>query len=449
MIHSTFPSTLPRTSMVPAPFGLYSTKDASQSLPLTALHFRAHIKNCLNTVEVTQHFVNLDKTGVEYEYSFPIDKYTTTVTALTVTIGDKVLEAKVMEKEKAEEKYTDAIAQGNTAIKIDQDENQPDLVRILVGNLFPKQEAIVTVRYVKLLGIEESSWCFRIPVVYFPEGEEKQLEYKWDASVTIESTKGITKLSSPSHMISMEFKDENRKAIVTLTNQFRNTGTDLILLFQTSDPGKASVLLQKLPSDEYHAALVSFYPTFGEGTSSENALKEFEISGSGEYIFILDCSGSMSGNRIKQAKSALDMLLRSLPVNSKFNIVCFGSNCEFFKPASLYYDPSTLQEALNYLKDISANLGGTDLYKPLAEVIKLPFSPSHPRSLFVLTDGDVDDSKAVIDIIKKSHHNMRVHSFGIGADASRDLVKGAAIAGHGSFQFVKAGEDITPKVMQY
>jgi uncharacterized protein with von Willebrand factor type A (vWA) domain len=58
----------------------------------------------------------------------------------------------------------------------------------------------------------------------------------------------------------------------------------------------------------------------------------------GDYVFILDCSYSMSGLRIKKAKEALVLFLQSLPANSYFNIVAFGDSHRKIFQNSLQYN---------------------------------------------------------------------------------------------------------------
>ena len=55
----------------------------------------------------------------------------------------------------------------------------------------------------------------------------------------------------------------------------------------------------------------------------------------GEFIFVLDRSGSMSGSRMKMAKDALIFFLKSLPSQCFFNIVSFGSRHKQMYPNSV------------------------------------------------------------------------------------------------------------------
>lgn len=66
-----------------------------------------------------------------------------------------------------------------------------------------------------------------------------------------------------------------------------------------------------------------------------------------EYIFLVDCSGSMGGDRIVTAKQSLSALLKSLPrKGTQFNIFRFGSTCTSFLGSSKAYDESTVRRAV-------------------------------------------------------------------------------------------------------
>lgn len=68
---------------------------------------------------------------------------------------------------------------------------------------------------------------------------------------------------------------------------------------------------------------------------------------SGEYIFLLDRSGSMSGNRIEKAKTALISCLNTMPKNSFFNVVSYGTNFTYFSNESLRNTNENIQNAID------------------------------------------------------------------------------------------------------
>lgn len=70
-----------------------------------------------------------------------------------------------------------------------------------------------------------------------------------------------------------------------------------------------------------------------------------------EYIFLVDRSGSMEGDRIRTARRCLTLLLRSLPARGTlFNIFSFGNICDSLWGRSMEYNEQTLAEAVSYLK---------------------------------------------------------------------------------------------------
>lgn len=70
----------------------------------------------------------------------------------------------------------------------------------------------------------------------------------------------------------------------------------------------------------------------------------------------------MSGSRVQKAKEALIIFLKSLPLNSYFNVVSFGTNFDLMnKTESIKCTEESLENAINEVKNYSANLGGTEI----------------------------------------------------------------------------------------
>lgn len=100
-------------------------------------------------------------------------------------------------------------------------------------------------------------------------------------------------------------------------------------------------------SDAYKASL--------EGKKLEGDMD----SAKGEYVFLLDRSGSMGGKRIEKAKEALVLFIKSLPKDAFFNVVSFGSSSQRLFPDSQRYDNKSIEIAVAKVKQMNADLGGT------------------------------------------------------------------------------------------
>ena len=87
-----------------------------------------------------------------------------------------------------------------------------------------------------------------------------------------------------------------------------------------------------------------------------------------EYVFVIDRSGSMYGESIEQAKQALKLLVKSLPITDppcKFNIYSFGSRFEKHWPENKPYDDDNVADAEKHIDGMSADFGGTELLQPV------------------------------------------------------------------------------------
>ena len=85
---------------------------------------------------------------------------------------------------------------------------------------------------------------------------------------------------------------------------------------------------------------------------------------------------------------------------------------------------------------MSANLGGTQIYFPLQDILKSPIIEGHPKQIFLLTDGEVSDTDAVIKLVKENIKYSRVHCIGIGNGCSQALIIGCAEKGKGHHVFI-------------
>ncbi len=83
-------------------------------------------------------------------------------------------------------------------------------------------------------------------------------------------------------------------------------------------------------------------------------------------------------------------------------------------------------------------MGGTAIFEPLNYAINEfmvgpTFVGKYVKRIFLLTDGAVKNPQNVIQLATDSASKASIHTFGIGGECSKNLVKGVALAGKGSY----------------
>ncbi|CAI9165591.1 unnamed protein product [Rangifer tarandus platyrhynchus] len=168
----------------------------------------------------------------------------------------------------------------------------------------------------------------------------------------------------------------------------------------------------------------------------------------GEFIFLIDRSGSMNGTNIQCVKDAMLVALKSLMPTCLFNVIGFGSTFKTLFPSSQTYSEENLAMACDNIQKMRADMGGTNILSPLKWVIRQPALRGYPRLLFLITDGAVNNTGKVLELVRNHAFSTRCYSFGIGPNVCRRLVNGLATVSNGSAEFLEEGERLQPKMVK-
>ncbi len=426
-------------------------------VPLVGVTVKGDILGRGARVRVLQRFRNTEKRAVEAVYKFPLPEGVA-ICNFNVSIDKRVIRGQVEERERAFELYDDALSRGYGGYLLD--EERPNIFTLSVGNLNPDSEATIEIEYVALLDMEDSSVRFVLPTTIspryipglmpdkdgIPEHERIHPEYATDVpyglnlSLNIHNGDLIKSIESPSHPININIGAS--PVTVTFSAESVSMDRDFVLNIDRKDSVSASRAYRyRTGKDTFlQVDLMLDEEAFGERSEEQEHR---------EIIFVLDCSGSMMGDSIAEAKRALEICLRGLQEGSAFNIYRFGSTSEslFEHPES--YNEKSLQKGLKYLERSYADLGGTELLTPLRDIYAdISGKDRMERQIIILTDGEVGNEDEILKLVAENQDSTRVFPLGIGAGPNEYFIKGLARAARGAYEFIYPGERIEPKVLR-
>jgi hypothetical protein len=135
---------------------------------------------------------------------------------------------------------------------------------------------------------------------------------------------------------------------------------------------------------------------------------------------------------------------------SIYLVVSFGTSYSALFHQATVYTEDTMRQAERHVDEMTANMIGTNLLQPMQFVLSAPVDAKCPRQIFLLTDGSVDNTSAVLSLVRQSvGDNQRIFTLGVGSDAGRALVAGIARFGRGKAEFVRSGQRLEAPVMRH
>ncbi len=430
--------------------------DSTDTLALEGVRIHSRISGFSQDVTVEQRFRNNTSKPIEAVYTFPLPE-DAVVHTLEIHKGDSVLYGEIETNEKAQDLYQDAISDGHSAYLAES--HRPDIFSTSVGNLAPGESVAIHIGYLTILKPMDEEVRLSFPATIAPryvpqstKGTEanmdadfvnpphvKHVPYGLEVQVDIDEGFPLVEVDSPTHEI-LQSQEGGGQRSIRLKGGDTEMNGDVIILLKL-ERQKDPVALASMGPDGTHYVTMALYPEIDHPREGSEPT---------ETIFILDASGSMQGygRSYEQAQRALELGLRSLKIGDTFNIIRFGSTFEKWKQAPQAYTEESLMDAVAYINNSSADLGGTELLAPLEDLFQQKIQGSGIRQVLLLTDGQVSNEDAVHQLARKHASQNRIFSFGIGNASSQHLVRGLAEATGGEVEFISDNERIEPIVLR-
>lgn len=151
-------------------------------------------------------------------------------------------------------------------------------------------------------------------------------------------------------------------------------------------------------------------------------------------IFVIDSSGSMSGESMNQAKSGLIFALSQLAPHDTFNIIDFDHEARKLFPHAVKNTALTRQSAVEFVNNLQAD-GGTEIASAVQLALDKPQS-DRIRQIVFLTDGSIGNESQIFELIENKLGNNRLFTVGIGSAPNSYFMTKAANFGRGTYTYI-------------
>jgi Ca-activated chloride channel family protein len=394
------------------------------------------IEDQVATTHVDQVFVNEARFEVEGTYIFPLPEEAA-ISEFSMWVDGEKLEGQVLERDEARRIYEDIVRRRRDPALLEYVGR--DAFQASIYPIPPGGERRIELEYSQVLPMDNGL----VEYVY-PLNTEKfsprPLE-EVTVNVTIRSNEPLKAIYSPSHEVDIVRRGDHN-AVVGYEEYNVKPERDYVLYYTVSPEDVGVNLLSYKPdrrSDGFFLLLAA--PKVEVDTQQVIAK---------DVILVLDVSGSMRGEKIDQAKEALDFVLDNLNDEDRFNIIAFSTSTRPYARDLVLADERG--EARDFVARLEAS-GSTDINRALLEALAMA-NEERPTIIIFLTDGlptvgEVEIERIIDNVGEAAPRNARIFPFGVGYDVNTALLDTIAENHRGASGYVRPEEAIDEKVSTF
>jgi Ca-activated chloride channel family protein len=251
-----------------------SRDPTTDRLPLKSTQVDVRIAGVIADVTVTQHYRNEGQRAIEARYVFP-GSTRAAVHAMNVRLGERLITARIRERQQARIEYDNAKKQGKTGALLEQ--RRPHVFEMNVANIMPGDEVAVELRYTELLTRHEAQYGFVFPSVVGPRYNSPQgaaAQEQWVATphlpagsvpapaltlkLTLDTPVAVKEIVSPSHEVLIDgVGSAHARVMLSALAEAPPANRDFILNYRLAGDGiESGLMLYRGEDENFFLALV-------------------------------------------------------------------------------------------------------------------------------------------------------------------------------------------------
>jgi Ca-activated chloride channel family protein len=354
-------------------------------------------------------------------------------------INGRETKAELLDADKARNIYEDIVRQMRDPALLEYSEQ--NIFKLRIFPIEPRSEKKISISYSQVLESDNNLFEYIYPLntEKFSAKPLKNVSVKVD----LRSDEKIKNIYCPTHEVDIVNKSDNHSIISYEAGNIK-PDIDFKLYFSknASTIGLSLHSYKNVRDDGYF--LISAYPSI---EIDNNNIENKDIT------FILDVSGSMSGEKLEQAKKALLYCINNLNAGDQFNVIRFSTEAYSLFKSLENVDKQNINRAKRFIDDLQA-IGGTNIEEAFSLAFKNYNKSNRPHFIVFITDGkptigEMNDEKLVNRILSSNKLAARIFTFGVGNEINTHLLDKLTEATKAWRTYVGEDEDIEVKVSNF